>query len=126
MFILFFCRLAGMLGALDTYSSQAVGARNYSALGSMFKQVRHCGDLHSVHCRQQHRLCCMGPASSSARAKFFLPSRPVMPLKLCRALTHRPRHPRMQQAVLFLLLHTIPIALVFASLVRKEVLEINN
>lgn len=28
-----------MLGALDTYSSQAVGARNYGALGSMFKQV---------------------------------------------------------------------------------------
>ena len=37
---LLLCRLAGMLGALDTYSSQAVGARNYGALGSMFKQVR--------------------------------------------------------------------------------------
>ena len=34
------CRLVNCrLGALDTFASQAVGAGNYAALGSMFKQV---------------------------------------------------------------------------------------
>ncbi|PRW60882.1 MATE efflux family [Chlorella sorokiniana] len=40
--------LAGMLGALDTYSSQAVGARNYGALGSMFKQAVFFLLLHTL------------------------------------------------------------------------------
>ncbi|KAL4431763.1 hypothetical protein ABPG77_002979 [Micractinium sp. CCAP 211/92] len=40
--------LAGMLGALDTYASQAVGARNYEALGSMFNQAVLFLLLHTI------------------------------------------------------------------------------
>ncbi|PRW57795.1 DETOXIFICATION 16-like isoform X3 [Chlorella sorokiniana] len=42
--------MAGMLGMLDTYASQAVGAGNYSSLGSLWRHL----DGRAVHATEPH------------------------------------------------------------------------
>ena len=117
--------------ALDTYGSQAVGAGNFGALGSMFKQARALGGgcmwllvqagRPSWPIQAEGRLCFRQPAAARQAVRGPA-SRGLGPCTLpCLEQSLQPRlavrsPARSPQAVLWLMLHTIPIGGLFFTL----------